>query len=850
MPSTSNAQSNQNHEHYMNNCVNEEEEEEEDGLIQEAARDDKGRSPDSGFTEDADNELFKKGQEEAFNAMDDSEKYICEFCNKPMFGLQALHRHKKNFHTGKKCSYCVKKIAPSSIEMENHILDRHPDRYEEYKENCRQLKPAEVVIEPTEISNYHACTSCDRIFLNKIAYLKHDFECVHGCDECNLDFVDQNVFKEHFAEIHKIEFEKKAAVVNSTSSVKTYSKQEFYDKFVAKQKDTFFCKPCNSQTVSILNHLYKHSTKPSFQCPFCPKMFYARNVRHLHMQQKHPQGYRCEFCKKQFTKHAILTKHSMSAHRKPSLVKKGKFETADPASENLRYVEIRHKPFGREKSQPMLTVEEDSQDSSMSQPTQIQPQNVVSYSFKEFKDKFLERQANGADTYCKICKMCSLTKNITTHCKTRHALTMPFLCYLCDKRFTYTAARTTHMQRKHPDSFICSKCNQQFLQPSALAEHMKIAHFMNIKIAGAPKELDVNLHDMRFTSNLPTEQYVDEQGDCEIVAVAPAVAAAAPKPKQQNLFYRDEFIKKFFIDKKHFFDCTVCNKKFNKTSASSHLIHFHSIELPFKCPFCERRFSETRTRNKHALSQHEGYKCLFCTMRFPDHSGVLLHTRHAHKMSKVVSRSPQEEVDLIGNNIMYAVNPSRRQVTAVEGSDEENEMMQVDESSQNGMEIPEEEGDVDEGYSEMEFIKKFIVQMNKDKIKCNPCDKEFLKGSLASHMKEVHSKTPPFVCELCPEEFNKYHHRPIHMKEFHPDAFRCEHCNKQFNHTIGFRKHMSNQHQVTIDIEPMKPIEEIEVPMENLEFVRNPSRVSVIYINLYQFKLSDSNMNSYYSQSS
>lgn len=117
-----------------------------------------------------------------------------------------------------------------------------------------------------------------------------------------------------------------------------------------------------------------------------------------------------------------------------------------------------------------------------------------------------------------------------------------------------------------------------------------------------------------------------------------------------------------------------------------------------------------------------------------------------------------------------------------------------------------------------EFQELYIGEFG-DRYNCKVCDFKLTKFNIKKHVKRCHCTCKPYFCELCPEGFKKIDDRTKHMAEKHPSDFKCGDCDIQFYTSTNYVEHVSMFHQKIVQLKPLKPKAEIDVPIERLRFV-------------------------------
>lgn len=332
----------------------------------------------------------------------------------------------------------------------------------------------------------------------------------------------------------------------------------------------------------------------------------------------------------------------------------------------------------------------------------------------------------------------------------------------------------------------------------------------------------------------------------------------------------------------------ICLANFDKGNITTHLYSRHLSYRPFKCSFCDDKFSFASARNTHMAKRHiQEYRCEMCETQFAKHAHLENHCKSLHNISTAVVKSELEDEDPKTDTFLYVEkqpaemkirnrlnsqcsSKTTRKITSFftsqrnascesknelntsqpiktededydknfeiadfletnivtdETRDDNPEEMQIDED------VPSVSNDIDEndGLEEImptftydEFSEKFVMNLDNVRIKCIPCNNEMLKTSFKLHIRNCHARKSTFFCELCPRGFMKYEQRRIHMRDVHTNDFRCELCEKQFFHSKTFKEHMLFTHSEAVDIKTLKTADELDIPMEKIQFIERP----------------------------
>jgi len=162
----------------------------------------------------------------------------------------------------------------------------------------------------------------------------------------------------------------------------------------------------------------------------------------------------------------------------------------------------------------------------------------------------------------------------------------PYLCTVCDKRFTQKGHLKHHSERHTANTVhICSQCEKSFSSRCKLRRHMNI-HASKYQCSECGRCFD-------NSSNLAVHRR----------------SHSGEKP----------------------FECSVCNKRFTSNHLVSHS-RIHTGEKPYKCHVCDKAFNWSGNLNTH-MRVHTGekpYKCSLCDKSFSRSSNLQMHKFFVH----------------------------------------------------------------------------------------------------------------------------------------------------------------------------------------------------------------------------
>ena len=310
-------------------------------------------------------------------------------------------------------------------------------------------------------------------------------------------------------------------------------------------------------------------------------------------------------------------------------------------------------------------------------------------------------------SYCKLQFRCSST--LSDHTKTHSRL---FGCTECRKNFPNRSKLKHHLLMHTQAVFICFECNKRFATSDDLDVHMKTHDESNVR------------------------------------------------PIRKSLAY---------LTKGFYFPCPRCKSHF-KTRDSLHVhILNHSVEKPFVCATCGKRFFSKNNLNHHVDKQHTPtLECLECARMFVYKRGLVVHWEREH----------------------FSVQPRFCKDC--------NQMFIEKKEFDYHMRIHSEDVFKSLRSRWSETRKSYSGKIRKlppDGHECIFCDRSYsTEDGMKLHMRRQHFKGFPFVCAVCKRSFTKRHGLLVHNRTFHGGeiSLTCTQCGDDFTDKEVFDMHVQS----------------------------------------------------------
>lgn len=318
------------------------------------------------------------------------------------------------------------------------------------------------------------------------------------------------------------------------------------------------------------------------------------------------------------------------------------------------------------------------------------------------------------------------------------------------------------------------------------------------------------------------EEYLtDEPKDCE--------------PKRGDLEEKGEALDNAIVEEDTgYYDktipcCYICLERFESAAeVSIHLAEIHADMLPFHCDKCLAYFDTLEEVNKHYISHVYEFVCLYCPRRycseqylanhnlmckafkcalceetFELQSHLKVHQRQAHPVESRHSGRKKNVCRTCGKAFTHACNLSRHLKNKRCGKNSDQEVY---------VKRKKIKADPDAVFDDdMDDDKELKIR---PPLTCQVCSKKLdSNSSLARHIEKEHEdfNIPLFSCNICPKKFTTFEkcirHRAFHKKskkmpisKKDPSENICKICNKQFRLDHMLLKHLSEIHQLTLEL--------------------------------------------------
>ncbi|XP_054645873.1 gastrula zinc finger protein XlCGF57.1-like [Dunckerocampus dactyliophorus] len=268
------------------------------------------------------------------------------------------------------------------------------------------------------------------------------------------------------------------------------------------------------------------------------------------------------------------------------------------------------------------------------------------------------------------------------------------------------------------------------------------------------------------------------------------------------------------VDSKHF-NCSECERTFNRKESLKRHMAMHTGERPFTCSVCARSFSLRQYLERHTMI-HKGetpFSCSVCPKRFRDKFKLMVHMRkHTGEKYFTFSSSTQHvttegngehcrESHADGSFAPLSVNDMMSHSSETDHSDEELQPLQSNKDSKGDMRHHTDDKLLNCSQCAKTFDKRWKWKRHmkchtaKKPFSCSICAKGFIqKSDMTIHM-AVHTGEKPFTCVICAKSFAAKKYMAIHMRTHTGERpYACSVCAKRFTTKPQMDRHMMRIH--------------------------------------------------------
>ncbi|CRK99722.1 CLUMA_CG013003, isoform A [Clunio marinus] len=553
------------------------------------------------------------------------------------------------------------------------------------------------------------------------------------------------------------------------------TREEFLERYITTvNRTTRKCHPCDKTILSssIFNHLMSyHATILPYKCPFCDLRLLQNHTRIRHIQIFHPNDYKCTNCGLQYYKHATYAEHMLIEHNTRKIQPKSAGEEKDLSSFEIKYVKDRRDDM---QDEDLQNSETSSTTSTVKSPYKVSEGFLIPKVKKEPIEKQLTVRSSVESK--KEFDFTTFKEKFLIH-----GTNSQFKCIPC-KRLVMRNQIHAHLRYWHAKtmSYNCELCDAGFRRSDYMKRHLQTTHPNNFYCSHCNEQfLCARSYNIHMSGQHKVMKRILERKPFEVLCV--------PLP---NLKYAEH------VDIR--FKENDLVKVSSPDERMKHMSNKHKES--FRCSYCKEQF--------------------YCSSRFTDH----MLNEHGIRLRATFSK-PIDEIDIPLNNLRFIpkkrsdLTPSQQPVLQPAKSEGIRKVAFI-KNKNLFSDLPD-----DIEFTREEFYGKFYRRVDGKKFidgqtKCFACGKSFSTKSRLCHAISNHAIRAPFSCELCPKKYFRLRKRFLHMSRSHPNDYRCNECDIQYDRAYKYADHMKGTHNLIVDV-PYFDNEVYDIPTAKIRYMKN-----------------------------
>ncbi|XP_061744821.1 gastrula zinc finger protein XlCGF57.1-like isoform X2 [Nerophis ophidion] len=260
------------------------------------------------------------------------------------------------------------------------------------------------------------------------------------------------------------------------------------------------------------------------------------------------------------------------------------------------------------------------------------------------------------------------------------------------------------------------------------------------------------------------------------------------------------------------FECSECERTFNRKESMKRHMVTHTGERPFTCSVCVRSFSLKQYLERHMMI-HTGenpFSCSVCNNRFRDKFKLMVHMRkHAAERQHLTSSSTIREYGIHSDGSQASsgfaplsdLNEVMSHASDHDHGDNAKEPSESKKDSKGDTRRHTDDNLLNCSHCKKTFDKRWKWKRHmkchtaKKPFSCPLCAKGFTqKSDMTIHM-AVHTGEKPFSCAICTKRFAAKKYMAIHMRTHTGERpYACSCCAKRFTTKPQMDRHMMRIH--------------------------------------------------------